>query len=117
MQTVIETSAFIRSAKEIGMTDQQRADIVSAIAATPDIGELIPGSGGARKVRFAAPGRGKSGGYRVITFYAAEDIPVFLLDVYSKGRKADLAKAKLNDLRAVLIGLPAAWRDARRRRQ
>jgi hypothetical protein len=63
------------------------------MAANPDAGDVMPGTGGARKVRFAGRGKGKSGGYRVITFYGADDIPVFLLDVYSKDAQANLSKA------------------------
>jgi mRNA-degrading endonuclease RelE of RelBE toxin-antitoxin system len=54
------------------------------MALHPDAGDIMPGTGGARKVRFSGRGKGKSGGYRVITFFAADDIPVFLIDVYSK---------------------------------
>jgi hypothetical protein len=42
-------------------------------------------------VRFAGKGKGKSGGYRVITFYSGSDIPVFLLNMFAKNEKADLA--------------------------
>ncbi|OHC83162.1 MAG: hypothetical protein A3G73_03315 [Rhodospirillales bacterium RIFCSPLOWO2_12_FULL_67_15] len=57
---------------------------------------------GARKVRFAGRGKGKSGGYRVITFFSGPDIPVFLLNVFAKGDKADLSQGERNALRAVL---------------
>jgi hypothetical protein len=72
------------------------------------------GTGGARKVRFAGRGKGKSGGYRVITFYAAYDIPVFLLDVYSKDAQANLSQAQRNELRKTLTALPRAWREQKR---
>ena len=55
-------------------------------------------------------GKGKSGGYRVITFFAADDIPVFLLDVYSKGRRSDLSQSERNELRKLLTDLPQVWR-------
>lgn len=116
MHTVIETPAYLASAKEVGLAEDERVDIVSMLARSPDTGVLIPGSGGARKVRVAAAGRGKSGGYRVITYFAADDIPVFLLDVYAKGSKADLSKTELNELRSILGGLAAAWREGTRRR-
>jgi mRNA-degrading endonuclease RelE of RelBE toxin-antitoxin system len=60
---------------------------------------LIPGTGGARKVRFGGRGKGKSGGYRVITYYAAEDVPVFLLALVDKGQRADISQADRNALR------------------
>ncbi|MGN8023886.1 type II toxin-antitoxin system RelE/ParE family toxin [Phyllobacterium sp. 22229] len=72
MQTVIETPAFLASAYDEGISDLERADIVAFIADNPTAGDLMPGSGGARKVRYAARGKGKSGGYRIITYFADE---------------------------------------------
>jgi hypothetical protein len=57
----------------------------------------MPGTGGARKVRFAQPGEGKRGGYRIITFFTGADIPVFLLSVFTKNEKSDLSKDEKND--------------------
>ena len=102
MHTVIETPAFLASAQEEGLSDDERAEIVAALARNPDAGELMPGTGGARKVRFAGRGKGKSGGYRVITFYGGWDIPLFLLDVYGKGSRANLSKAERNDASYIL---------------
>ena len=75
MHVVVETPQF-RSA---GLSDQQRIAIIDQVAATPMAGDLIQGTGGARKVRFAGRGKGKSGGYRVITLYGGRQVPVFLL--------------------------------------
>ena len=72
----------------------------------------MAGTGGARKLRFAGRGKGKSGGYRIITFYADEDIPVFLLDIYSKDTQANLSKADRNELRDILTALPQHWRQS-----
>jgi len=84
MQTVVETEAYLRDAKAAKLSDDERKEIVNFTAANPGAGHEIPGTGGARKVRFAGKGKGKSGGYRVITFYSGEDIPVFLLNVFAK---------------------------------
>jgi hypothetical protein len=81
------------------MDEDERTAIVLVIAANPTIGDLIPGTGGARKVRFAGRGKGKSGGYRVITYYAGQAEPVFLLDVYGKGRRSDISMAERNTIR------------------
>lgn len=107
---MIETPAFLASAADEGVGDEERAAIVAYIAANPDAGEIMQGTGGARKIRIAGRGKGKSGGYRVITFFAANDIPVFLLDIYGKGARANLSKAEQNELRKVLTALPKAWR-------
>lgn len=90
MHTVVETPEYLRAAKKAGMTEAERDAAVSVIAANPEAGDLIEGSGGARKVRIARQGKGKSGGYRVITYYLDEGVPVFLLTVISKGQRADL---------------------------
>jgi len=70
-------------------------------------GDLIVGSGGCRKVRVAGRGKGKSGGYRVITYFVVE-IAVYLLWVISKGRTANLTKAQVNDLAKVTKALTDA---------
>ncbi len=102
MQTVIETAEFLRRAKECDVTEEERAAMVNFIAAHPQAGQEIQGTGGARKVRFARPGGGKSGGYRVITFYSGVDIPVFLLSLFAKNEKTDLTPKERNALKKVL---------------
>ena len=96
--TVIETAAFLRKANDAGMSADERFDLVSLIAAEPDSGDVISGTGGVRKVRFAAEGRGKSGSYRVITLYTGSNLPVFLLTVYPKGSRSNLTKVERNEL-------------------
>jgi hypothetical protein len=112
MHTVVETPAFLASARDEGISDEERAAMVSYIGVNPSAGEIMPGTGGARKLRFAGRGKGKSGGYRIVTFYADADMPVFLLDVYSKDSQANLSKAERNELRTILSELPNAWRAA-----
>jgi len=58
----------------------------------------MQGTGGIRKLRWSAQGKGKSGGVRVIYYYHNETIPLFLLTVFGKGEKANLTKAERNDL-------------------
>lgn len=110
MHTVIETPAFLASAKDEHVSDAERKSIVDFLARNPDAGDIIVGTGGARKVRVAKQGGGKSGGYRVITFFAADDIPVFLFDIYSKSNQANLSASDKNELRKILTALPSAWR-------
>jgi hypothetical protein len=93
MHTVVETSSYLNDAKAAGLSEADRDAVVNMIANNPGAGDEISGTGGARKVRVAGRGKGKSGGYRVITFYSGKDLPVFLLAVYSKGEKANLSKA------------------------
>ena len=110
MQTVVETQIYLRDARDAGLTEDERKRIVDFIAANPDAGQEIPGTGGARKLRFAGKGKGKSGGYRVITFYSGQDIPVFLLNVFAKNEKTDLTQKERNQLKAVLGELAEAYR-------
>ena len=70
IHTLIELPKFLRRAKACGVIDVERFAIVDFIAANPQCGEEMPGTGGARKVRFARPGQGKQGSYRIITFYS-----------------------------------------------
>jgi hypothetical protein len=102
MHGVIETPYYLADAKSAGVTDEERASIVAVIATDPEAGDVIPGTGGARKVRIGGKGRGKSGGYRVITYFAAQDVPVFLLRLVSKGQRADISMAERNDVRLAL---------------
>lgn len=110
MHAVVETPTFQRAVKEAGLSEEEIADIVDIIANNPLAGEIMKETGGARKVRIAAKGKGKSGGFRVITYFAGEDIPVFLLDLYGKGQKVNLTKAERNSLRTILPKIAAAYR-------
>lgn len=106
MNSVIELATFIRAADQLGLTEAERMAIVDLIAAEPMAGDAIQGTGGCRKVRVAGQGRGKSGGYRVITFFSGPMIPAFLITVYGKGKKDTLTAAERNilaDLSAELV--------------
>ena len=92
------------------MTATEREVVIMLLAANPSAGVEVPGTGGARKIRIAGRGKGKSGGYRVITFYSGRDIPVFLLNVFSKGDRVDLTQAERNELRKELAGLAEDYR-------
>ena len=113
MQTVVETAAFLSDARSLALTDAERRAIVTWIATNPEAGDVIEGTGGARKVRFAGKGKGKSGGYRVITFFSGADIPVFLLNIFAKNEKTDLAAKERRVLRSVLAGIAETYRPGR----
>lgn len=110
MHAVIETPTYLSDAKAAGVSEGEREHIVNLIAAGPLAGDLIPGTGGARKRRVEGKGKGKRGAYRVITYYAAQDIPVFLLALVSKGERADLSQADRNALRAELSTVATNYR-------
>jgi hypothetical protein len=110
MITVIETPSNLARTTELGLTEDERSAIIMIIAADPQAGELMQGTGAARKVRIAGRGEGKSGGYRLITFYAASDVPAFLLDIYGKDEKDNLTKAERNEVAKYLTGLADDYR-------
>lgn len=81
------------------MNSEEMTNAVDLVAADPEVGVLMQGTGGVRKVRLAGRGKGKSGGYRIVYFYGGGDIPVFLLTVFGKGEKANLTQGERNALR------------------
>ena len=89
---------FVAAAKAAGLSASEVARIIDHFARRPDSSDVIRGTGGARKVRFAGRGRGKSGGYRVISFYSGATLPVVLLTLFAKGERSDLSKAERNAL-------------------
>jgi hypothetical protein len=113
VQTVVETPGFLNDARSLGLPNAERLAIVMWIAANPADGEIIEGTGGARKVRFAGKGKGKSGGYRVITFFTGTDIPVFLLNIFAKNEKSDLTPKERGVLKTVLAGIVKTYRSKR----
>lgn len=69
------------------------------LAYHPTAGDLIPGTGGVRKLRWSLEGRGKRGGARVIYFYHDPEVPTFALTAYAKNERADLSQQDRNDFR------------------
>jgi len=116
MHAVIETSVFLRDAARAGLSEMERDEIIAMIARDPMAGDVIPGTGGARKLRVAGRGKGKSGGYRIITYFAAEDVPVLLLVLIDKGERADLTQSERNALRDRLGPFAVTYREGVRRR-
>ena len=114
MHAVAEMRGFSDDATAAGMTEIELANLINRLAADPQTGDLIGGSGGARKVRVAGRGRGKSGGFRVLTYYAGTDVPVFLITVFSKGSRANLSAAETSEIRKELAGLASDYRKGRR---
>ncbi len=115
VHSVVETPDCLVDARAVGLTDGERTAIVDRLAKDPEAGDEIEGMGGARKVRFAGRGKGRSGGYRVITFYNGQDVPVFLLNVFLKGERVDLTQAERNALKAELAGLVKDYKKGARR--
>jgi hypothetical protein len=88
--TVVETPQFLRQAEDV-WTEAERQEFVDYIARNPETGDLIPDTGGVRKVRWRRQGMGKRGGTRVIYLYYDLATPLFLLMVYAKAMREDVA--------------------------
>jgi hypothetical protein len=89
--TVVESGEFLKRATPL-MSDSERAELVAFVGANPEAGEIIPETGGVRKIRWALGETGKRGGARVIYYYHNELLPLFLISAYAKSRKANLVR-------------------------
>jgi len=99
VHTVVETPEYLKASARAGMSEEERQGVVDFISADPTAGILL--SGGIRKARVPGRDRGKSGGYRVITYYMDEAEPVFLLTVISKGQQANLTEPQKRSVKQV----------------
>ena len=100
MQTVVEMNHYASRAEKV-LTASERDSVIDEVAADPVKGDVIEGTGGIRKLRFARGGKGKSGGVRVVYYYYNESAPVYLFSLFGKGEKDNLSKAERNALAAV----------------
>lgn len=98
---IIETSIFTRQVKKL-LNDDAYRELQIALAERPDMGAIMVGSGGIRKVRWAAPGRGKRGGVRVIYYWAVEQDQLLMLLMYPKSERDDLSQEQVQILRKIV---------------
>jgi len=102
LQTVVETPEFMKRASNL-MDDSLRTEFINFIANHPLKGDLIMGTGGARKIRWAGhANRGKSGGVRIIYYYHDENMPIFLFTAYAKNQRANITAAEKNALKKII---------------
>jgi len=107
--SVIETPSFLSATGKL-LSAGERALLVDFLAYNPTSGDLIPGTGGVRKLRWGLEGRGKRGGARVIYFYHNAGMPLFVLTAYAKNERDDLSQQDLNDFRQLTSRLVAAFK-------
>ncbi|MGA2145606.1 MAG: type II toxin-antitoxin system RelE/ParE family toxin [Bryobacteraceae bacterium] len=112
--TVVETPFFLRKSARL-LDDQDRSRLVLFVGANPDVGDVIPETGGVRKLRWSIHGRGKRGGVRVIYYFHSEAFPLFLLTVYAKNQKANLTKAEQNEFQKLLPLLVKSYTRGKQR--
>lgn len=94
----VETSLFTKLLGEY-LSDEDYRALQNHLVLLPESGAIIKGSGGVRKIRWRSRGKGKSGGVRVIYYWATAFDQIFLLTLYGKSEKDDLSSA---DLRAIV---------------
>ncbi len=109
MHSVAETSIFTRRADAL-LSRDDRTKLINVLATDATAGDLIPGLGGIRKLRFAPTGRGKSGAFRVIYYFAAINRPILALLIYGKNEQANITPQQ----RDALLALIAADKAERR---
>ena len=112
MLTVAELSEYIRTADKL-LSAAERQDVIRYLAENPKAGDLMEGTGGVRKLRWGRGGQGKSGGVRVIYYFHAEAMPLYLLTLFAKGDRANLSKAERNELADLTALLVKAWKGKR----
>ena len=102
--TVLQLPKF-----KVEATELIGADGIEAVAVYlidhPDVGDVIPGAGGARKVRWAAKGKGKRGGVRIIYVYVVVAARIYLLRCYAKNVRTDLTADERKALRRIAAEL------------
>ena len=98
---IVETSIFTKVIKDL-MSDDEYKDFQLALVTHPDLGDIISGSGGLRKVRWKLQGKGKSGGVRVIYYWVVDEHNIRMLYAYPKSEQQDLSKTQLKQLKEIV---------------
>lgn len=98
---IVETPLFTSQVYGL-MDDEGYRSLQEHLVDRPDAGSLIPSGGGIRKIRWGGRGTGKRGGNRVIYFWVVEDGVIFMLLAYPKGKKGDLTRSELTELKELV---------------
>lgn len=112
LQTVAETPTFSRQASRL-FSEQERSELIDYLAENPLAGDRIPGTGGVRKLRFAASGRGKRGGVRVIYYFLDYATPIYALLAYAKVAKTDLTHKEKQTVSTLAASIRNTWKETR----
>lgn len=104
-RSFVELPSFREALDAYGLGDEFLIAVENAIISNPEAGDMIPETGGARKLRFKVSNKGKSGGYRIIYVDFISDTVVYLITLYAKSVKKDLSKSEIKDIKRVVKGV------------
>ncbi len=94
--------SFLKKWEKLGLDEEDIRRLEEMLIANPELGDVIEGTGGIRKMRFAFRGKGKSGSTRVIYIDFQTKEQIFFLDIYGKSEKGNLSKRERNELRCLV---------------
>jgi len=109
MITIAETEQFQKKVNKL-LTEDERDNLISYLSENPNAGNLIRGTSGVRKLRWARSGMGKSGGTRAIYYYHSEMMPLYLLTIFGKNEKSNLSMSEKQILSKAVKELVGYWR-------
>jgi hypothetical protein len=110
--SLVEMPEFTERVEEL-LSEEQCYELLTHIAQNPECGDVMPGTGGVRKLRWALRGKGKRGGARVIYYYHDQHMPILLITMYPKSAKRDLNQAEKNELRKLMPVLVRTYKSRR----
>ena len=99
---IVETLIFSRELKSNDVPDEDYRNLQIQLVANPDLGDLIQGTGGARKIRMKGQSGGKRGGFRIIYYWKRTAQQIFMLLIYPKGKQDDLTPDQKKFLKRVI---------------
>lgn len=105
--TVAETQVFARAAEKL-WSEFERNLLIDHLACNPEAGEVIPGTGGVRKLHWGRTGSGKRGGARMVYFYYRPECPLYLLVAYAKAQATDLTPDEKKAVTALATAIKGA---------
>ncbi|MBR3242327.1 MAG: type II toxin-antitoxin system RelE/ParE family toxin [Parasporobacterium sp.] len=114
VRTFYEMKHFTKKWQDLGFTDDELSQLQQVLLENPKAGDVMKGTGGLRKVRFAFPGSGKSGSVRVCYIDVEGVLEIHLIDVFAKNEKENLSKAERNAIRIVVEQIKAERLKAKR---
>jgi len=98
---IIETAIFTKKINSL-LTDEEYRNLQNELILNPEKGKVIRGSGGLRKIRWGLPGRGKSGGVRIIYYWILKRNTILMLLAYSKNEQDNLTPLQLRTLKSLV---------------